>query len=73
MLARQLPAYISNAEDVSARCRGLVLRGVHHLPRDEDFNPSNNQWPGLAHVMWTGFMLKPHNYFDNTPLYPPKR
>ena len=74
MFARQLPTYISNAEDVSSQdVVAWYYGGVHHMPRDEDFNPGNNQWPGVAHVMWTGFMLKPHNLFDGTPLYPPKR
>ncbi len=74
LFARELPTYISNAESVSNT--DVVVwyyGGVHHLPRDEDFNPGNNQWPGVAHIMWTGFMLKPHNFFDDTPLYPPKQ
>jgi Cu2+-containing amine oxidase len=44
--------------------------GAHHLVRDEDGKIVNGVWQGEAHIMWTGFMLKPHNLFDKTPLYP---
>jgi Cu2+-containing amine oxidase len=44
--------------------------GVHHLVRDEDGQIINGRWVGEAHIMWTGFMMKPHNLFDTTPLFP---
>lgn len=72
--ARFLPDYVKDAEDVSEQ--DVVVwyyGGIHHLPRAEDLNLDNPQWPGAAHVMWVGFMLKPHNLFDSTPLYPPKQ
>jgi Cu2+-containing amine oxidase len=67
-----LPSYISPPE--------LVLNNdvvvwyysaAHHIPRDEDGRwVGGNFEPTVAHIMWTGFMLKPHDLFDKAPLYP---
>ena len=44
---------------------------AHHLVRDEDGRfGADGTSIGEAHIMWTGFMLKPHNLFDVTPLFP---
>jgi primary-amine oxidase len=67
-----LPTYIAPAETVSNS--DVVVwhySAAHHLPRDEDGQYVNNNFqPLVAHMMWTGFTLKPHNLFDKTPLYP---
>src|SRR5262245_13222525 len=43
-----------------------------HVPRGEDYGPDGmTSFQGAAITNWTGFMLKPVNLFDNTPLYPP--
>jgi primary-amine oxidase len=71
MAAASLPSYISPAQSVSNT--DIVVwyyGGVHHLVRDEDGQIVSGHWQGEAHIMWTGFMLKPHNLFDKTPLYP---
>lgn len=67
-----LPSYVFPAESVSSNDVVVWYYGAaHHLPRDEDGRHVNNNFePLVAHVMWTGFMLKPHNLFDSTPLYP---
>jgi Cu2+-containing amine oxidase len=72
MRPKSLPSYISPAQSVSSSDIVLWYWGsVHHLPRDEDGEVVNNYYlQGEAHVMWTGFMLKPHNLFDRTPLFP---
>ena len=72
--ARSLPSYIAGARP-SVTNRDLVLwyKGtLHHHPRDEDgaFTPTGT-WVGTALVMWTGFMLHPHDVFDCSPLYKP--
>lgn len=43
---------------------------IHHMFRDEDGVLSGNTFTGVAQTMWTGFMLKPHNLFDNVPFFP---
>lgn len=62
-----------------------AMTASHHLPRDEDFGfpdrtgleylPSDTVLQpvqvGAALVMWSGFMLRPRNFFDNTPLVLP--
>ena len=71
MRPKNLPTYISPPEIVSNSDIVLWYWGsLHHLPRDEDGEPVGNYFQGEAHLMWTGFMLKPHNLFDRTPLYP---
>ncbi len=67
-----LPTYIVPAEPVANSDVVLWYYGAaHHIPRDEDGRYSGSTFiPQVAHVMWTGFMLKPHNLFDKTPLYP---
>jgi primary-amine oxidase len=66
-----LPAYLAPAEPVAnADVVVWYSGGIHHLPRDEDGELDGLWFQGVAHVMWTGFLLKPHNLFDRTPLYP---
>lgn len=62
-LGDSLPSYTKPAETVANR--DVVLwyyGGLHHLVRDEDSD--------MTHLMWVGFMLKPHDVFDQTPMYP---
>jgi primary-amine oxidase len=71
MAGSLLPSYIAPKQSVANT--DIVVwyyGGVHHLPRDEDGQMVNRVWQGEAHVMWTGFMLMPHNLFDKSPLYP---
>ena len=60
------PAQAVNGSDVVV----WYTHGAHHLVRDEDGRIISGVWKGVAHIMWVGFMLKPHNVFDGTPLYP---
>jgi primary-amine oxidase len=58
-----LPTYASPVEPVNNA--DVVLwyyGGLHHLVRDEDSD--------MTHMMWTGFMLKPHDVWKSTPMYP---
>ena len=66
-----LPAYLLPPEStVNTDIVVWYMGSIHHLPRDEDGEVVNGFWQGEAHVMWTGFMLKPNNLFDRTPFYP---
>lgn len=66
-----LPAYASPPQPVvNTDVVVWYYGGAHHLPRDEDGITVNGAWTGEAHIMWTGFMLMPHNLFDKTPLFP---
>lgn len=72
MAAASLPSFVNAFSPVSNT--DVVVwyyGGVHHLVRDEDGRIApDGRWIGEAHIMWTGFMLKPHNLFDVTPLFP---
>jgi Cu2+-containing amine oxidase len=71
MAGDSLPSYVSTPANVSsADIVAWYYGGVHHLVRDEDGQIVNGIWKGEAHIMWTGWMLKPHNLFDATPLLP---
>lgn len=72
MHAPSLPTYIVPAESVSSNDVVVWYYGAaHHIPRDEDGRYTNGVFqPTVAQVMWSGFMLKPHDLFDTTPLYP---
>lgn len=68
--AKDLPAYIANTEVVAGSDVVVWYMGaVHHLPRAEDGENVSGRFVGSAHVMWTGWLLKPHNLFDRTPLF----
>jgi hypothetical protein len=44
-----------------------------HFPRGEDFGAEDGKssYGGLAVTLYTGFLLKPRDLFDSTPLYKP--
>jgi Cu2+-containing amine oxidase len=73
-----LPCY-ANAQPVNDADVILWYMGsVHHHPRDEDGmasegdpdTPTDNTFTGVTPVMWTGFMLMPHNLFNGPPHWP---
>jgi primary-amine oxidase len=71
MSAKDIESYIQPPENVQDSDIVVWYKGsVHHHPRDEDGEYVNGSWHGVALIMWTGFMMKPHNLFDRTPFYP---
>lgn len=71
--ARDLISYVAAHSPVWNRDIVVWYKGsLHHHSRDEDgvFN-SQGQWVGTADVMWTGFVLMPHNLLDCSPFYVP--
>jgi Cu2+-containing amine oxidase len=70
MRPESLPSYVSPPANINPGDIVVWYWGsVHHLIRDEDGQVINGYWDGVAQLMWTGFMLKPHNLFDRPPLY----
>ena len=71
--AKDLPAYVAGNPSVANRDLVVWYKGsLHHHPRNEDgVYDKNHQWIGTADVMWTGFMLVPHDLFDCSPFYKP--
>jgi primary-amine oxidase len=69
--AKNLPTYVAGQPPVMNRDIVVWYKGsLHHHPRDEDgIYGRGHRWIGTAHVMWTGFMLVPHNLFDCSPFY----
>lgn len=72
MTGNLVPNYVTPAQSTNGTDNVIwYYGGAHHIPRDEDGQYSGGTFqPLVAHVMWVGFMLKPHNLFDKTPLYP---
>ena len=80
MWAKDLPNYVEPPQLVVNSDIVVWYTGsIHHVVRDEDggfvdedgkFAADGHNWRGVTHLVWTGFMLEPHNLFDTTPLYP---
>lgn len=71
--ASNLSSYVAGSPSIVNQDTVEWFKGsLHHVPRDEDgYYPNGGQWMGTAHVMWTGFMLMPHDLFDCSPFYQP--
>lgn len=71
--ARYLPMYVAGSPSVAHRDLVVWFKGsLHHHPRDEDgVFTARHIWFGTADVMWTGFVLMPHDLFDCSPFYGP--
>jgi hypothetical protein len=69
-----LPCYANGQPTLGGDLIVWYFGTLHHHPRDEDgvagTGPSGNTFTGVTPVMWTGFMLIPHNLFDGPPLWP---
>lgn len=66
-----LPSYVTAQRSITNT--DVVLwyaSSMHHLPRDEDGEYVNGAFTGSALVMWSGFDLRPRNFFDRTPFFP---
>jgi primary-amine oxidase len=68
--AKDLPTYVNNQPVSNADIVLWYMGAVHHQPRREDGIVVGGSLVGSAQVMWTGWMMKPHNLFDKTPLHP---
>jgi primary-amine oxidase len=71
----KLPSYVNGESVTDADVVVWVQASMNHVPRDEDgrflaFGNRGRRWTGVAHIMWSGFDLRPRNLFTGTPLYP---
>lgn len=66
-----LPGYVASPQSVSNTDIVLWYWGsAHHMFRDEDGRVQDGSFEGTAQAMFTGFILKPHNLFDDPPFFP---
>ncbi|HEV3486020.1 MAG TPA: hypothetical protein VG106_11470, partial [Vicinamibacterales bacterium] len=65
-----VPTYVTGQPVKSADVVLWYASPMHHVPRDEDGHKDMGLWKGVALVMWTGFDLRPRNFFDTTPFFP---
>jgi primary-amine oxidase len=70
MNAKDVLTFVSGEVTASTDVVVWYKGSTHHLVRDEDGVFVGGIFKGDAHVMWTGWLLKPHNFFDKTPLQP---
>ena len=62
--ARDLPDYVSDLQSVSGQDIAVwYTAAIHHEERDEDDN-------GATQLLPVGFLLKPHDFFGSSPLFP---
>jgi Cu2+-containing amine oxidase len=71
----EVPKYVSKGESIMNT--DVVIwhsTPAHHEPRLEDGKMMKDAGlQGVTHVMWAGFLLRPRNLWEHTPLYPYKR
>lgn len=67
---RKIPDYIKNSESiVNTDVVVWVNTACHHEPRSEDGEMTGANFRGATLVAWSGFELRPRNFFDRTPMY----
>jgi primary-amine oxidase len=79
MTYRKIPQYIKKGEPILETDVVLWINNAcHHEPRSEDGVMRGTSFQGATPVAWSGFELRPRNFFDGTPHYtyqnpPPKK
>jgi primary-amine oxidase len=67
----KLPEYVARGESITDTDVVLWYSApAHHEPRSEDGEMTGNSFHGCTPVMWSGFDLKPRDFFDRTPYFP---
>ncbi len=72
MSYRRVPEYIKKGESVMNTDVVLwISSACHHEPRSEDGEivKDSSRLRGATLVAWSGFELRPRNFFDRTPFY----
>ncbi|MCS7046502.1 MAG: hypothetical protein NZO58_09120, partial [Gemmataceae bacterium] len=68
---REVPLYAGRSRPLEKTAVTIWYNSPSlHVPRGEDYGPDGQTaGAGSAITSWTGFMLRPVNLFDSTPLY----
>ncbi|MBI3410815.1 MAG: hypothetical protein HY040_20965 [Planctomycetes bacterium] len=68
---RDVPLLVNNSNPLDKKALTVWHNSpAMHVPRGEDYGfDGKTAWQGAAITTWTGFMLRPVNLFDGTPLY----
>src|SRR6185295_10555909 len=70
MTYRKIPQYIKKGESIVDTDVVLWLNNAcHHEPRSEDGRMKGDGLQGATPIAWSGFELRPRNFFDGTPHY----
>ena len=67
----RLPQYVQKRESIMNA--DVVLwhsAPGHHEPRSEDGEMKDGNLVGCTPLMWSGFDLRPRNFWDHSPMYP---
>jgi Cu2+-containing amine oxidase len=68
---QKLPKYVAKGESIrNADVVVWLSTAAHHEPRSEDGEMKKDNFTGVTPVMWSGFEMKPRNFWDRSPLYP---
>jgi hypothetical protein len=67
----EVPLYATASQPIDGKACTIWHNSASlHVPRGEDYGPDGmSSGKGAAITNWTGFLLKPVNLFDSTPLY----
>jgi primary-amine oxidase len=73
-LFREVPLYAGRSRPLEKNPVTIWHNSPNiHVPRGEDYGADGtSSYQGSAITSWTGFLLRPINLFDSTPLYPQK-
>jgi hypothetical protein len=69
---REVPLYATQSRPLEKNAVTIWHSSAsYHVPRAEDYGPDGfSRNSGVATTSWAGFLLRPINLFDGTPLYP---
>ena len=68
---KNVPKYVKKKESILDTDVVVWLSNAcHHDPRSEDGAMYGTSFTGATPVAWSGFELRPRNFFDGTPHYP---
>lgn len=74
MLYQKVPHYVRRGEPIlDANVVLWISTPHHHEPRTEDGAFEGKKFSGATAIAWAGFDLRPRNFFDRSPHFPPEK